>query len=84
MVNAEGKVKLEAFRIEAVETAELSYLMNLGNKANNLSTPPKAFWKIINRVINKCRSPKIPPLLVNNLFILNSREKARYLIDFLQ
>ena len=35
---AEDKIRLEAFRIEcqqAVETSKLSYLMNLGNKANN-------------------------------------------------
>ena len=31
--------------------------------------------------MNKCRAPKIPPLLVNNLFILNCREKARYFND---
>ena len=28
--------------------------------------------------MNKCRAPNIPPLLVNNLFILNCREKAIY------
>ena len=33
-------------------------------------------------MINKCRAPKIPPLLVNNLFILNCREKAKYINDF--
>ena len=27
--------------------------------------------------MNKCRAPKIPPLLVNNMFSLNCREKAR-------
>ena len=32
--------------------------------------------------MNKCRSPKIPPLLVNNLFILNYREKARYFNEY--
>ena len=32
--------------------------------------------------MNKCRAPKIPPLLVNNLFILNCREKARYFNDY--
>ena len=32
--------------------------------------------------MNKCRAPKIPPLLVNNLFILISRVKARYFNDF--
>ena len=55
--------------------------MNLGNKANNPNTSQKSFWKIINRVMNKCRAPNIPPLLVNNLFILNCRENARYFND---
>ena len=48
---AEDKVMPEAFRNkcqQAVETAEESYLMNLGNKTDNPSTPQKAFPKIIN------------------------------------
>ena len=64
---AEDNVRLDAFRIEcqqAVETANLSYLTNLVNKVNNPCTQ-KSYWKIINRVMNKCRAPKIPPLLVN-------------------
>ena len=65
-----------------METSKSSYLMNLGNKANNPNTSQKSFWKIINRVMNKCRAPNIPPLLVNNLFILNCREKARYFNDY--
>ena len=32
--------------------------------------------------MNKCRAPKIPPLVVNNRFILNCREKAKYFNDF--
>ena len=31
--------------------------------------------------MNKCRAPKISPLFVNNLFILNCREKAKYFND---
>ena len=77
---AEDKVRLDAFPIEcqqAVETAKLSYLTDLGNKVNNPGTSQKSYWKIINRVMNKCRASKIPPLFVpNNLFILNCREKA--------
>ena len=75
----EGKVMLDAFRTECqnvVVTAKLTYLKNLGNKVNDPSTSQKAYWKIINRVMNKCRSAKIPPLLVNNMFILNCREQA--------
>ena len=80
----EDKVRLDAFRTECqnvVETAKLTYLKNLRNKVNDPSTSQKAYWKIINRVMNKCRAPKIPPLLVNNLFILNCREKAKLFND---
>ena len=73
------------FRMEcqqAVETAKLTYLNNLGNKVNCPSTSQKAYWKIINRVMNKCRATKIPPLLVNNMFILICSEKAKQFNDF--
>ena len=82
---AEDNVRLDAFRIEcqqAVEMAKLSYLANFGDKLNNPNTSQKSYWKIINRVMNKCRAPKIPPLLVNNLFILNCTEKEKYYNDF--
>ena len=32
--------------------------------------------------MNKCRAPKIPPLLVNNVFIFNCREKAKMFNEF--
>ena len=48
---------------------------------NDSSNSHKIYWKIINRVMNKCRPPKIPPLLVNNMFILNCREKAKLFND---
>ena len=57
-------------------------LNEFGNKVNNPGTSQKSYWKIINGVMNECRAPKIPPLLVNNLFILNCREKARYFNDY--
>ena len=53
---AEDKVRIDGFRIEcqqAVETAKLSYLTNLGNKLNSHGTSQKSYWKIINRVMNK-------------------------------
>ena len=49
---------------------------------NDPNTSQKSYWKIINRVMNKCRAPKVPPLLVNNVFILNCKEKARHFNDF--
>ena len=77
----EDKVRLEVFPIEcqkAVETAKSSYITNMGNKVNDSGTSQKSYWKIITRVMNKCRAPKIPPLLINNRFILDCREKAKH------
>ena len=54
----------------------------MGNKVNNPGTSQKYYWKIINRVMNKCRAPKIPPLRINNRFILDRREKAKLFNKF--
>ena len=32
--------------------------------------------------MNKCRAPKIPPILLDNVFILNCKEKAKHFNDF--
>ena len=81
----EDKAGPENFRKEcqeAVETAKLSYSTNMGKKLNNPNTSQNSYWKIINKVMNKCKAPKIPPLIVNNTFVLNYREKAKLLTDF--
>ena len=48
---------------------------------NDPNTSKKSYWKIVNRVMNKCRSPKIPPL-INNQFILECKEKVKLFNDF--
>ena len=53
----------------------------MGKKLNNPNTSQKSYWKIINKVMNKCKAPKIPPLPLNNTFVLNYREKAKLLTD---
>ena len=81
----EDKVRLEAFRSEcqqAVESAKQCYFANLGNIVNDPSTSQKSYWKIINGVMNRCRAPKIQPLLVDNVFVLNCVEKAKLFNDF--
>ena len=60
---------------EAIETAKSNYFKNLGTKLHNPEICQKPYWKIINKVMNKSAAPKIPPLLHNNRFILNCREK---------
>ena len=49
---------------------------------NDSGTSQRSYWKIINRVMNICRAPKIPPILTNNQFILNCNEKAQHFNDF--
>ena len=81
----EDNVRLVAFRIEcqkAVEAAKLSYLTNMGNKVNDSGTSQRSYWKIINRVMNKCRALKIPPILLNNQFILNCMKKQNISMTF--
>ena len=81
----EDRIRLEVFRTEcqeAVESAKSTYLHNLGEKLSDSNTSQKSYWKIISRVLNKCRAPKVPPLLVNDVFIIESARKATYFNDF--
>ena len=81
----EDKLRLQNFRQEckeAVESAKMSYLNNLGKKLNDPGTPQKCYWKIIHRVMNKSRAPRIPPIFVDNSLILNLCEKAKVFNEF--
>ena len=73
------KIRVDTFRQECeseVSKAKDNYLKKIGNKLIDPTTSQKTYWKLINRVMNKCKAPKIPPLLVNNKFIINCKEKA--------
>ena len=81
----EDKLRLQTFQNEcqqAVESAKLSYLSNLGNKLNDSGTSQKCYWKIIHRVMNKSRAPRVPPLLVGYSLILDLTEKAKIFNEF--
>ena len=46
----EDKVRLDLFRTECqktVESAEVTYLPNMGNKLKNPVTSQKSYWKVI-------------------------------------
>ena len=79
----EDKQRLDTFRVECkVALDQSTYIMNLGNKLNDSDTSPKTYWKIIKRVMNRSKFPSIPPLLVNNTFVINSHEKCNQFADF--
>ena len=79
------KVRLENFRLEckqAIVNAKKTYLDRLGNRLHNQFGNGKTYWKILNKVMNRSKAPKIPPLIVGNKFILNCKEKATLFTNF--
>ena len=77
---------MDAFREEckkAVEKKKADYLNKLGNKLDDPGTTCKSYWKIINRVMNKCRAPRIPPILSNiHIYTGLERESEAVQTDF--
>ena len=64
---AEDKVIVDRIRDEcfqAVQTSKENYLKLLGVKLIDKATGPKTYWSIINSLLNKCKIPRIPPILV--------------------
>ena len=75
----EDKIRVDNFNAEcmtAISNAKESYLTRLGDKLTHPKSSQKTYWKVLNKILNKCKAPKIPPLLVNNKFIVNCKEKA--------
>ena len=52
------------------------YFAELGRKLSNPNNGPKAYWTILNRIINKKKMMNTPPLLENGLFVTNFQTKA--------
>ena len=74
------QVRLNTFRKEcheAVQSAKVAYLENLGNKLNDPNTSQKTYWKIINRVMNKCRFPKFQHLWKTTCLLWIANKKAK-------
>ena len=81
----EEKKLLDKFRVEcseAIKNAKEKFLRSQGEKLANPTTGQKTYWKILNRFLNKCKIPRIPPLLVDGKYITNCREKASIFNDF--
>ena len=77
----EDKLRLDALRIECQKSVELvkrNYTLNLGSKLNDPATPKKSYWKLINRVMNRSKLPSIPPILVENAFVINCHERCKH------
>ena len=81
----EDKLTLDIFRNEcadAIKKSKEKYLLNLGNKLCDNSNGQKSYWKIVNNLLNKCKIPRIPPLLVGDKFVTCVKDKATLFNNF--
>ena len=65
-----------------IEDAKGNYLRKTGQTLANQATSNKTYWTLINTVLNKAKTPIIPPLLENGLFITDFTEKAQLFNDY--
>jgi len=84
----EDKFKVDSIKEEcyqAISASKERYIKSLGEKLTNMNTGKKAYWNIINSFLNKCKIPRIPPLLVLNKIVSNCKEKVivfnKYFLD---
>ena len=75
----EDKIRLDGIRAEcsnAILIAKETFLKRQGAKLSDPALGQKAYWKLFNTFLNKCKIPRIPPLFYNNKFITDFKEKA--------
>ena len=81
----EDKIRVDHYNNEckkAVDNAKQFYLNNLSKKINDPNVSKKSYWKFVNKIMNRCKAPKIPPLLVNNTFVTESRMKCNAFVKY--
>ena len=67
---------------EFVEDAKHKYFANVGRTLSDPSTGTKKYWCLINKILNKAKIPEIPPLLENDIFVLDFSSKAQIFNDY--
>ena len=65
-----------------IEDAKRNYFLKAGNTLANPGTARKTYWSLINTVLNKAKIPIIPPLLENDLFIIDFTKKAQLFNEY--
>ncbi len=65
-----------------VEDAKQKYFSKIGTTLANPATGSKTYWSLINKVLNKVKIPEIPPLLENDIFVLDFSSKAQIFNDY--
>ena len=74
------EVRNETSRL--ITNAKENYFSTMGRKLSDPDQGIKAYWAILNRLINKKKTLNIPPLLENGIFVTNIRTKADILNEY--
>ena len=74
------RIKEDSF--QAIKKARETFLRKQGLKLADPNTGQKTYWKILNRFLNKNHLPRIPPILNNDKFIFDCKEKAKLFNDY--
>ena len=65
-----------------VEDAKDKYFKKIGTTLSNPETGMKTYWSMLNKILNKAKIPIIPPLLENDIFILDYEAKAEIFNEY--
>ena len=65
-----------------IEKGQDEYCYGQGKRLNDPSTSAISYWAILKTFYNKRKIPLIPPLLVNNSFVTDFKEKANLFNEF--
>ena len=78
----EGMKELISTGAKMIENAKRNYLLMTGETLANPVTSRKAYWSLINTLLNKAKLPLISPLYENGLFITDFEKKAQVFNDY--
>ena len=67
---------------DSIEASKHKYYGRMNNKLNNTEKNSKAYWSMLKNFLNNKKIPLIPPLLYENCFITNFKEKAQLFDSF--
>ena len=65
-----------------IDDAKNNYIMKIGQTLSNADTGQKTYWSPKNKVLNIVKIPVMPPLLENDILVLDFRTKAHILNDY--
>ena len=65
-----------------IRDAKQSYYRKLGNNLSDPQTGNKDFWNAFKRISNRTKQPNIPPIILNDTYISNFKQKANAFNDY--